>query len=110
MTTTTKIDISSLDSATKEKIEQYHKRCCELADIVKKPVTLEYKVGVTWSDLEPASVDMGLSDLYHQINKASEEFLAEIKKETAEIVSFADKVADQLGVDRNEFFLQYLAG
>ena len=53
MTAKKKIDISSLDDATKAKIKQYHKRVCELDDVVKKSVTLDYEVGVCWNNVEP---------------------------------------------------------
>jgi hypothetical protein len=75
---TTKIDISSLDDATKAKIEQYHKRVSELDDVVIKPVTLDYKVGVI-----------------------------EIKEETKEIIRFSEEVAAKLGVDKDDLWDQY---
>lgn len=104
----TKIDISSLDAETKKKIKQYSKRCRELDDVVTKPVVLKCKVGVIWDSFEPTGVDVvDEHDLYDQINKAQDKFLAEIKKETKEIVKFANKIADQLGVNREEFWDQY---
>lgn len=104
----TKIDITSLDDATKAKIEQYQKRCEELDGVVEKPITLNYKVGVIWDSLEPSAVDVGSeSDLYDQINKAEKEYLEEIKKEAKEIVKFSEEIADKLGVDRMEFWNQY---
>jgi hypothetical protein len=105
---TTKIDISSLDAATKSKIEQYHKRCCELDDVVKKPVTLNYEVGVVWNDVEPESAEVYLeSDLWFQVEKAHKEFLAEIKEETKEIIRFSEEVAAKLGVDKDDLWDQY---
>lgn len=106
-----KIDISSLDSATKQKIEQYHKRCCELDGVVEKPITLNCQVGVIWDGVEPDSVDVASEkDLWNQINKAQEEFLEEIKKEAKEIVQFSDEIALKLGVDKLEFWDQYISG
>ena len=106
-----KIDISSLDSATKQKIEQYHKRCFELDNVVEKPITLNCQVGVIWDSLEPTPVDVvSEKDLWDQINKAQEEFLEEIKKEAKEIVQFSDEIALKLGADKLEFWNQYFLG
>ena len=109
-----KIDISSLDAETKNKIEQYSERCQELDDLVERPIVLNCKIGVNWSgSLEPTIVDVvDESYIWDQIRKEEKKFLAEIKKETQEIVNFSNKIADQLGVNREEFwdyFTQYVS-
>ena len=121
----TKIDISSLDAETKNKIEQYSERCQELDAVVERPIVLNCKIGVIWDDrwadaektyaiigiAEPTIVDVvDESGIWDQIRKEEEKFLAEIKKETQEIVNFSNKIADQLGVNREEFWDQYFLG
>jgi hypothetical protein len=116
---TTKIDISllpllllSLDAATKEKIEVLSKRSKELGSGGEVTVNLPIKIGYVWDSGDTCEVGGWGENLKREINwdfvKSQEELIRNnINKEIKEICDFSDSVADQLGVDRVEFFNQY---
>jgi hypothetical protein len=109
----TKIDISSLDSATKKKIKQYTKRCEQLANVVYKPVEISFKckIGALWDEGDTASRidgdELEIADIH--IAKAREKYLVEVNKEIKQIIKFADSVAKKLKVDKKQFWLEYFA-
>jgi len=111
----TKIDISSLDDATKNKIEQLSKRCDELIDGVQRSTTLQVDYRVIWDDGERVGIEDIGPDIpgipfkihWDHMDKLMEDFKKEIDQEIKEIIEFSDSVADQLGVDRYDFFAQY---
>lgn len=110
----TKIDISSLDKATKNEIERLHKRCEELYEGVTKKLTNSVEVMVNWTEGEESDiVDMGeLEDgsvSENRVEKARQELKTKVDAEIKNIIAFSDNIADQLGVDRTEFFDQYFA-
>jgi len=93
---TNKIDISSLAMSnvyTKNKIEQMHKRCEELYKGIKVDLIIRWTEG-TECDIVGLDID---------------EIKNEINKEIDNIINFSNSIADQLGVDRDEFFQQYFA-
>jgi len=113
---TTKIDISSLDTETKTKLDHY-------IDLVSKmstegiPVEITIKLNDTprfhWDSgmkgfVSPHSSEEGYckynldwNDLEKQEKAIEDKYNALIK----EIVDFSDNVADSLGVDQDNFFL-----
>jgi exo-beta-1,3-glucanase (GH17 family) len=109
----TKLDISSLDSATKKKIKQYAKRCEQLANVVYKTVEISFKckIGAIWDEGDTASRidgdELDIADTH--IEKAQEKYLVEINKEIKQICKFADSVAKKLNVDKEQFWLEYFA-
>lgn len=111
---TTKIDISSLDEYTKEKIKTIQQRCSELADGQEVTVNLPIKIIYGWYD--------GISGIVHEwghhpkheidwetVKQNEKEIQQKLDTEIKEILDFSNSVADRLGVDRDEFFLQYFA-
>jgi len=114
---TTKIDISSLDEATKNKIEQMYKRCGELNNGVQKSTTIKVDYMVGWdygtkcyiTDIGPDIPGVPFMPHWDNMEKLMNDFKNEIDEEIINIIDFANSIADQLGVDRDEFFQQYFA-
>ena len=111
---TTKIDISSLDEYTKNRIEKLSKRCSELYIgidvVVNLPITLTY----TWTEGETGGVgEWGNYPKYEIdwdfVQKHEQELQQKMDKEVKDIIDFSNSVADRLGVDRDKFFDQYFA-
>jgi len=110
----TKIDISSLDEATKNEIERLQRRCEELYEGVTKKLTNDVEVMVIWTEGDESDiVDMGELDdgsvSENRVEKARKELKKKVDKEIKKITEFADKIADKLGVNKDEFFDQYFA-
>lgn len=105
----TKIDISLLDETTKAKIEKMADRC----EALFKGVEFELKIknSFFWDADEtgfaccigPENID------WDAIQKQQDAIVNKYNAEIKEILDFSDNCADQLGVDRSEFFDQYFA-
>jgi hypothetical protein len=111
---TTKIDISSLDDITKEKIKAIQQRCSELANgqeiTVNLPIKIEYgwfngNNGVVseWGHYPKDEIDWEI------VKQHEKEIQHKLDTEIKEILDFSNSVADRLSVDRDEFFQQYFA-
>lgn len=121
----TKIDISSLDANTKKKIKELGKRSKQIQTGVSKtvyitPKTIKFKVEAEWDDGNSCylvnfdyddgyygKADKSIENIIKTVKKAHEDFKKNIDAEIKSIIAFSDKIADKLGVDRNEFFDQY---
>ncbi len=111
---TTKIDISSLDNITKEKIEKIEKRCRELSSGQTVTVNLPIEITYGWYDGINGIVSEWGHHLKHEIDwdfvkKQEADIQNKLNAEIKEIVDFSNSVADRLSVDRDEFFLEYFA-
>lgn len=107
---TTKIDISSLDEYTKNRIEKLGKRCSELSDGVEIVVNLTVKYNCYWTEGESCVIEEWEPNRaidWDFVNKQEEEFRQKIDEEIKDIVDFSNSVADRLGVDRDEMRVQY---
>ena len=110
--TTTKIDISSLDEATKNKIVDLRKRCSELGNGEEVVVNLPIKITYGWYEGQSGLVhewgNYPKSEINWEIVKQNEkEIQQKLDAEVKSILDFANSVADQLGVNRDDFFDQY---
>lgn len=109
--TTTKIDISSLDEATKNKIFDLRKRCSELGNGEEVVVNLPIKITYGWYEGGVVVHEWGnypKSEINWEIVKQNEEEIQQkLDAEVKSILDFANSVADQLGVNRDNFFDQY---
>jgi hypothetical protein len=111
----TKIDISSLDEVTKNKIKEMRKRCAELHKGVHKSVLIKVRCLINWTDgTECDVVDVGvdipgipLKPHWGDMEKLTNDFKKEIDEEIKNIINFSNSVADKLGVDKEEFFKEY---
>ena len=113
---TTKIDISSLDKKTKQKIDQMSQRCKELYQGVKRSTTIHVDYMVNWTDGTECDIVNFTADAYtpfklhcDKLDQLTKELKKEVDKEIKEIIKFSDDLADKLGVDQTEFFMQYFA-
>lgn len=112
-----KIDISSLDEATKNEIERIKNRCKELYEGVQESTTIKVDYMVNWNegtecniiDIGPDIPGIPFNLHWDNIDDLMNELKAKIDIEIKNIVIFSDNIADQLGVDRTEFFDQYFA-
>lgn len=114
---TTKIDISSLDTETKAKLEDYVKSAKELMKGIPVDITLRLidKPVFNWHDgragfVSPHSsyecyckYSLDWDDLEKQEKAIEDKYNALIK----EIIDFSDGVADSLKVDREKFFEEF---
>ena len=105
----TKIDISSLDDATKDKIAAIQKRCVELSNGQEITVNLPITIGYGWYDGENAVVHEWGSAPKYEINweivkKHEEDIQKKLDSEVKDIIDFSNSIADRLGVDRDDFF------
>lgn len=108
----TKIDISSLDEATKNKIVDLKKRCSELGVgeevVVNLPITITYGWYEGRSGLVHEWGNYPKSEINWEIVKQNEkEIQQKLDAEIKSILDFSDSIADQLGVDKTEFWNQY---
>lgn len=121
----TKIDISSLDAETKKKIKELGKRSKQIQKGVSKtvfvtPKTIKFKVEAEWDEgdscyLVDFDYDKGYclkaeKAMNHNdkiIREAHENFKKEIDAEIKSIITFSDKIANKLGVNKDDFFDQY---
>ena len=112
----TKIDITSLDTETKNKLDHYAKLAQELVEGVPVDVTIILKElpVFKWDEGDTGFVTLNSidesyfkyldwEDLEKQEKAIENKYNALIK----EICDFSDNVADSLGVDEKEFFTQY---
>lgn len=111
---TTTIDISSLDAETKTKLDHYVVLAKQLQQGIPVDITLKFaqKIKFYWSDglegyVSPHSdnesyckYSLDWCDLSTQEQAIEDKYNLLIK----EICDFSNSVADQLGVDRNDFF------
>lgn len=106
-----KIDISSLDSETKTKLDNYVKLAQELVEGVPVDITIRLTKQpiFKWDEgdtgfVTPNSIDcqynLDWEDLEKQEKTIKDKYNALIK----EICDFSDNIADSLKVDRHEFF------
>jgi hypothetical protein len=112
---TTKFDISSLDEASNSKIEKMHKRCEELSEGVQRSTTIKVDYMVDWNegtecniiDIGPDIPGIPFNLHWDDMEKLMKELKSEIDEEIKNIIDFSESVADQLGVDKTEFWNQY---
>ena len=120
----TKIDISSLDAETKKKIKALGKRSKQIQNGVSEAVSItfkpiKFKVEAEWDEGDSCylvdfdydryygKADKAFNHIAKTIRDAHENFKKKIDAEIKTITAFSDKIADKLGVNRNDFFDQY---
>lgn len=110
---TTKIDISSLDTETKNKLDHYVKLARELYEGIPVEITIRRKDPPVfqWDEgdtgfITPNSIDESYSRYLDWDDLAKQEKAIEDKynRLIKEICDFSDSVADTLNVDRKDFF------
>lgn len=110
MTTTTKIDISSLDNYTKDRIVKLSARTKELVSGVEVEIAVpSIKVDVEWDEGTECSgpyIDNESID-WDSVEKQRSAIEQRINAEIKDICDFSDYCADRLSVDRFKFFDQY---
>ena len=101
----TKIDITSLDTETKKKLDYYAKLAQELVEGITVDITIKLteQPVFRWEEGDTGFVSPNSVDLQKQENAVENKYNLLIK----EICDFSDNVADSLGVDEKEFFTQY---
>lgn len=108
--TTTKIDISSLDSYTQKRISKLKVRCKELEKGICFDIPINsLKVIVGWYGGHCASIQRAdESDInWRLVASEEDDILDKVNEEIQDIMDFADSCADRLGVDRKDFWNQY---
>jgi hypothetical protein len=108
--TTTKIDISSLDNYTKDRIAKLSARTKELVSGLEVEIAVpSIKVDVNWDEGTECSgpyIDNESID-WDAVEKQRSAIEQRINAEIKDICDFSDYCADRLNVDHFEFFDQY---
>jgi hypothetical protein len=109
-----KIDITSLDAATKKKIKNIKERCLALYEGASKEIEIPTKIKFTAYWMEGVECDVDIDEPYYNskpLIATQNKYRKEINNEIKEIIKFSDSIAKKLGVDKTEFwnFLNYEA-
>lgn len=105
-----KIDISTLDKKTKEKIKVLSKRPRQMLNGIPVTINVSIKTNFIWNEGLSGYVE----DIYQSVDwnpalKEKNKIEKKFNKEVKEIIKFSDSCAKKLGVDKDQFWHDYFA-